>query len=589
VHETITSRIRELSPQVSARIAAGEVLEQPASAVRELLDNAIDAGASRIRVEVREGGLVQIAVSDDGCGMGREELALAIRKHATSKISELEDLENLTSLGFRGEALAAMAAVSRMRIVSDDGSGAHEAQIEGGAVRRLRPAAAPRGTLVELTDLFYNTPARRAFLHGPLAETRAIRRVLVERMLAFPGLAFEFQVDGETRLVSAAGGLRDRVRDLFGEELAGQLMEGRAGHVGMEAAGLFAPVHRSATTRRDQYLALNGRPIVSPALSQALLLGYGDRLPAGRFPVVFLHMRIDPALVNVNVHPAKREVRFRDERAVFDLVRAAVRAALAKNDGFARSAPLRSFGPEAGADAPPGETLRVAEPALFANLGAAQAGADPFAAARPVRETAGPGDGPFAGCAVAGFFMDNYWVLDGGTRVFLVDQHAAHERVMYERYKTALSGAGGIARQGLLVPLVFRPSPAERELLGTWADEVARAGFLVEDFGPDTCSIQEVPAGLQGDLTAALREVLAVLSGEGEGGRGRPAADRFDRMLKTLACKSAIRAGDHPGEAGFLAILRELGGLENPHSCAHGRPAVVEISRQEVEAWFARR
>lgn len=605
--------IQVLDPKESARIAAGEVIERPSSVVRELLDNAVDAGADRIRIETAEGGRKLIRCEDNGSGMSPQDLQLSIQKHATSKIRALEDLGRVVSLGFRGEALHALAAVARVRIVSDNGSGAHELLCEDGELLHFREAAGAPGTVVEVSRLFHRTPARREFLRSANSESRAIRQCVLERMLAQPQISFEWVNDGTTRLKAPGSGLLERIGALLGADKAEQLLpvsvwEEGVGS-GMELSGFISPVHSCARSRREQYFLLNGRPVFAPSLTNALQLGYGNQLPPGRFPVAVLSLTMDPALLNVNVHPAKREVRFLNEQAVHALIRRGVRKTLSSsafagvehrppaNESFsAGNAPAGfSTGSAAGRHAVPDRAYsRREQPALFTGEGGASTAysapgsrggsATAYNLQQPLAVLPEqPLTGPFSGGILRGCLFTNYWSVELADRVLLVDQHAAHERVLYEKLRRELD-AGGIKRQGLLTPLDAGLSGSDLEFAVSHREKLAAAGFVIEEFGPDHWVLQEVPSHLQGGEVEALHHLISVLSGSGAALQD----ERTERTLSTIACRAAFKQGDRLSESTIREILAALGSLPNPFSCPHGRPAVVEITRGEMEKWFHR-
>lgn len=575
------ARIAVLDTSVSAGIAAGEVLEQPASAVRELLDNALDAGATRIRVEIRDGGKRLIRVEDNGCGMAEADLAVCTAKHATSKIHSLDDLGRITSLGFRGEALFALAAVSRLRIISDVGQGARELLVEEGHTHYLREAAGAPGTVVEVSELFRNLPARLAFLKSDLAETRAVKREVVNRMLAFPRVAFDFLVNGETRLHSNGGSLRSRIGDVLGRSLAEALIEVSCSEGGVSISGFVTPVHRNTATRRDQYFVVNQRPVFVPALSHALSAAYGNMLGAGRYAAAVLRIDMDPARLNVNVHPAKREVRLGNEREVHQLLLHGVQTALQSGTDFARprATPVQPTDPRA-----PDQELQPPPSFLFPVRETRPPQQESGLAALQAAQTAGERPGLFTGYRLQGCLYDNYWILEGRDGFLLADQHAVHERVLYEKYR-AQYAAGGVQRQALLIPARVRLGEGEVERLAAMGEAVEQAGFVVEPFGPDSHVIREVPHALQGDPEQALRELLAAWDGP----RGSRRKDNQERMLATLACRSAVMRGDRLQPQAMWEILDGLNHLERPFSCPHGRPSIVEFSLDQLEKWFLRR
>ncbi|HPH03374.1 MAG TPA: DNA mismatch repair endonuclease MutL [Spirochaetota bacterium] len=586
-------RIMLLDPLVSARIAAGEVVEQPASVVRELVDNAIDAGATSISIELTDGGLTAIRVVDNGSGMGAADLARSVLKHATSKIRSLEDLDRVTSMGFRGEALFAIASVSRLRLVSNPGDGGHEIIVDNGKVGEVRAAAAPQGTIVEVTGLFRDIPARRAFMKAPASEARTVRKILAEKMLAWPEIRFVLTSDGSDLVRSAGGDLVSRISDLYDSDLASSLLplEHQEGEFGI--TGYLAPVHRNSASRRDQYCSINGRPVFLPAFSRAVATAYGNQLAPGRYAIVFMSITIPPSRINVNVHPAKREVRICDEGALFSAIVHAVRHALGATVRF--SGVVRS-GRET--------EIGVEQPLLHEAGGVAETGLEwtrPVAGSQPDERQANrewpevvhqknedaeiASSGMFAGVRIIGCYADNYWLYEQAGQLYMIDQHAAHERVLYERF-AAEYRSRGITRQGLLVPVQFVPGAGERDVLEGHADEIAAAGFSVAPFGPKAWILDEQPADVRDGLEA-LRSLLAALADPaGSAARGDA---RLEKMLATLACHAAVRRGDRISPELVGSILQALARVDRPFSCPHGRPSIIAIKLEEIETWFARR
>ena len=629
-------RVRVLDPLVSARIAAGEVIEQPASVVRELVDNALDAGARSITVELQLGGMTRIAVRDDGCGMSRDDLPLAVQKHATSKISSLEDLDTCLSLGFRGEALFAIASVARARIVSNDGNGGHELAVDNGVPEELRAAPSPRGTSIEVLNLFQKLPARLAFLKSAASETRAVRRVLVEKMLAWPGVRFVFISDGSTLINSAAGDLITRVGDLYGAELVRELLPLEHEENGITLTGYIAPPHQDSATRREQVFIINGRPLAMPLFGKALSTAYGNHLAAGRHAVAFIALTMDPAQLNVNVHPAKREVRFQAENAVFSVLVHAVRkalagepdadthfaaadaeregepvpqdasgglprgafpsagGALARNDGgdgrFRGG--LAAFLPLGAREGGTGYARGKAAAGRYSGAGAAPLHGSGISAEEIFSDASAPSledDAGFAGASarILGCYASNYWLYEQEDALFIVDQHAAHERVLYERFKKEYF-AGGIARQALLIPISFTPLQGELEVIEEQGESIQEAGFSIAPFGKRNWIIDEYPSGVK-DVPAALRSLLAALAAVPHAGLAEARDARREKVLATLACHAAVRQGDRINEAFLREILAALAALESPFTCPHGRPAIIRLGKEEVEKWFARR
>jgi len=612
VRKKTTQWIHRLDPVVSSRIAAGEVIERPASALRELLDNALDSGADRIRVDAVEGGKKLLRVMDNGCGMGEDDLKLCVEKHATSKIRELEDLSRVVSLGFRGEALHAMATVSRLRILSSEGDGAMELCIEGGKELWFREAAGSRGTIVELSRLFFTIPARREFLKSAVSESRMLKRELLERMLARPDRGFEFYSDGKKVYNSPAGSFHNRIADLYPGETADDLLEVSYEQESMRVDGFAAPFHRDSSSRKDQFFFLNGRPVSSASLSHALRSAYGNLMPSGRQPIAFLNLSLDPAEVNVNIHPAKREIRFRRAQEVYSLIRRGVERAITKKSDYAPLSSSSRIGSRnfpctaGGAD----ENVRESTSVTSAESGAAAVaripGGYPEAEQRssqarpsiffrdppPSQQVSSVSEsdasvsqlaGRFAGMRICSCLFCNYWILEGESELLLVDQHAAHERVLYEQYKKQFE-AGGVLRQGLLVPITLELTPGEAALVEEHREALVQAGFGVESFGPDSWALQELPSFLKGGGEAAFRQLLALYAGNEK----VAAKEQKEGMLTTLACRSAIKAGDAIPESMIVMVLNRLDGLPRSFSCPHGRPAVITLSEGEIAKWFAR-
>jgi DNA mismatch repair protein MutL len=543
--------IRVLDPATAGQIAAGEVVERPASAVKELVDNAIDAGARRVDVEVGEGTLT---VSDDGEGMDRAEVPLALQRHATSKIRTIADLGRLRTLGFRGEALPAIAAVSRLRIVTRrrEGAVATEAVCEGGGPPELRDCAAPPGTTVEVADLFFNTPARRAALRSPQAEAAAVAEVVRAAAFSHPEVAFTLRLHGREALRTAGGGrLEDVALAVWGAGTAQALLPVHGREGGIELYGMTGKPEAARGGRGDQYLAVNGRPVRSEAVRGAVEAAYRGLLEVHRFPLFALHLVLDPAAVDVNVHPRKAEVRFADVEAVrrlcFRTVKAALAGAVLVPEAPVAATALResAAAPWAAADAP---ARRDWSP-LY----------------QPLPEAVLPRLVPIGQLAAA------YILAEGPDGLYIVDQHAAHERVFFERFERA------VARQLLL-------QPAAVELGDPPVAELAAAGFTLEPFGPGTWLLRAVPADLSGrEPLALLRDFVAHLAEEPV---AEPPQRRAARAL--AACKAAVKAGDPLTAGEMAALLEDLASCRQAYTCPHGRPTVLRLTYPELERRFGR-
>jgi DNA mismatch repair protein MutL len=591
--------IRPLPPGVVNRIAAGEVIERPASAVKELVENAIDAGATRIAVELAGGGRTLIAVSDDGIGIPPDQLALAIERHATSKLDD-DELIRITMLGFRGEALAALAGVSRMRITSRPRGqeSAFALAVEAGSAVPPVPAAGAFGTRVEVRDLFFATPARLKFLKSDRAEQQAAREALERLAMAYPGVAFTLHVDGRRVLaldVPAADlfeQTRARLGQIMGRAFADDAPAVEVERDGVRLSGLIGLPAASHNSARFQHLFVNRRPVQDRLLKGALRAAYGDLLPRDRQPMTALFLDLAPAEVDVNVHPTKAEVRFRAPGLVRGLLIGAIRQRLgAAGCRFSSTLSEAALGAFRSGGSSPARHI----PAGLAETAAAYQA--PLARDHlDVGPPAARGDGaaPHDDAPLERYPLgaartqlhDNYIVAQTESGLVLVDQHAAHERLVYERMKAALD-AGGVPRQGLLLPEVVELDPAQVELMLARRDELERLGLAVEAFGEGALLVREVPALLGNpevpELIRALAEDLAEID------QARSLQGALERVCATLACHGSVRAGRRLTLAEMNALLRQMEATPNSGQCNHGRPTYVMLSRSDIERLFARR
>ncbi|MEE9608413.1 MAG: DNA mismatch repair endonuclease MutL [Myxococcota bacterium] len=581
------ARVRRLPEGLIDQIAAGEVVERPSSVVKELVENALDAGSRRLRVEVRAGGRDWIAVTDDGQGMTADDARLALERHATSKIASADDLDRIQTYGFRGEALPAIASVSRLRLRTR-ARGAPEAfalRAEGGRVLPGQACGGPEGTRVEVADLFAAVPARRKFLKSVTTEWGHIADGLGRTALARPDVHFDLCRDDRPSLTwPAATDPLDRVAAVLGEEEAAGFSpvareEGRAA-----LSGFVSRPDRHRASMAGIRLFVNRRPVRDRLLQHALVEVYRDLLPRGRFPSALLFLEVPPGAVDVNVHPAKWEVRFADPRWVHRLVREGVREAIAERRWIAPA-------PTSGA----GRTDWV-----FAG-GAGGASPAPAAAGGPRQsfQTAAPGfEAPAAGARFAdlrllGQFLATYLVLETKERLLLVDQHAAHERVLFERLRAEWVERG-VESQRLLIPATVPLEPAGLAALTDCADALARLGFELEAFGEATALVRGVPALLaQRDPASLVRSLADELrAAEGAGDPARPgsrAIEAADRIFATLACHSARRKGELLDPREQQALLDALDAIPWAPTCPHGRPVAVPIELAEIERRFGRR
>ena len=614
--------VRRLPDALVDQIAAGEVVERPASVVKELVENAVDAGARRLRVEIRGGGASLIAVGDDGHGMEPEDAERALERHATSKLRQASDLAGIRSFGFRGEALPAIASVSRFRLRTRPRARerGYEIRVEGGRREPSREVSAPAGTRVEVADLFGQVPARRKFLKTPQTEWGHIHDWLGRAALALPGVHFDVQRDDRPAVAwPAVEDPLERIAAVLSDRDAAALVETShaQGALHVQVFVSRPEVHRP--TASGVHLFVNARPVRDRLLRHALLQVTRDVLPRGRFPVALVFLEVDPERVDVNVHPAKWEVRFDDPQAVHRLVGLTVRQALGRRGEFASTHARGSRGEGRGDDgAQRGVGAPGAAGLAFDSMGlgrpgeAGQAGDWVFAArpegeqglvrdAMPGRGAAGEQRGfgqadarpvSFAKLRPLGQLLATYLLLEGPDGLLLVDQHAAHERVLYERLRAGWL-EGGAERQALLVPETLELEPGTAEIFESAAETVRALGFEVEAFGGDAVVVRAVPALLADRGPLALLRSLAdeLRAAEAVGVSSLPdarALEAADRLFASAACHAARRAGEvlAPGEQ--QALLEALDAIPWAPTCPHGRPVAVPVSRREIERRFGR-
>lgn len=590
------SRIQRLEDNAINRIAAGEVIERPASAVKELVENAIDAGARRITVAMAAGGKRLIRVQDDGTGIAAEDLPLALSRHATSKIDG-SDLLRIHTFGFRGEALASLAAVGRMRVVSRTAEGdAMEVTATGGVLHPIRPVAGQRGTVVELRDLFFATPARLKFLRTDPAEARAVGEVVRKLALSEPYVRFELIDETEALrtvfAVDAASGapvdaLAARLKQVLGAEFIDNAIALDTVREGLHLTGFAALPTYSRGSAVQQFIFVNGRPVKDKALNGALRAGYMDVLSRDRHAAAALYIDCDPTLVDVNVHPAKSEVRFRDPQAARSLIVSGLRQALA-TEGRRASSTVGSATLEAFRQEP--RVYQMDPASRPASYGALPSRAETLpglaesAAARVEPEPKPDLESLPLGAARAQLHA-NFIVSQTERGMILVDAHAAHERIVYERLK-AQRDQNGVASQALLVPEIVELG-ATTALVLEAAEELARLGLVVESFGPGAVAVREVPAVLgQVDAAELLRDVADELA---DMGASTTLAARIDAILSRIACHGSVRTGRHMKGAEMNALLRQMEATPSSGQCNHGRPTYVELKLDDIEKLFGRK
>jgi len=570
----MTRRIAILPDAVADQIAAGEVVERPGSVVKELAENALDAGATRVRVAIEGGGKTLIEVSDDGSGMGREDAVLALDRHATSKVRSARDLVGVTTFGFRGEALPAIASVSRFTMTTAEADGAGtEVTVTGGRLDQVTEIARQRGTTVSVRGLFFNTPARRKFLRSLSSETRAAAEVVATLALAHPSVGFEFHADGELRLHVPPGQTPpDRLASVWGRDLAGTLIPVSHGVGPVQVEGFIQRPGDARPTGRRTQLFVNGRPFRDSFLLRAAEAGYRSAIHPGDRPSLFLDIRVAVEDVDVNVHPAKLEVRFRERLAVERAIEEAVRHALG---GLAASAPIGEWRPmpgKAGAAGMAGG--REEAGGLFAPLDAV------------VEVEVAPGERVERDIP-AGLvqLFDAYLVYEGADGLVFVDQHSAHERVIYEATMERLTGAGADS-QRLLLPVTLELTDEELEAVESHAGLLQRVGYDVSAFGGRTVVIHAVPAPHpRFDAVACIRELVADLARGRFGGWANP----LERFAATYACRAAIKAGQALDPREMRELLGRLMAVRLPAHDVHGRATIVQLPREELERRFGRR
>jgi DNA mismatch repair protein MutL len=593
--------VRQLSEATVNRIAAGEVVERPASVVKELVENALDAGATRIEVSTEGGGRRTIRVIDDGDGLTHRDLEMAVERHATSKLDD-EDLLAIRTLGFRGEALPSIGAVGRLSITTRHRSEPHawELSVDGGVKSAAKPAALDHGTRVELRDLFYATPARLKFLKTDRTEAEAVRDVVRRLAMSRPDVAFT--LTGEDRMpvtwaqaLPGAPGHLARLADILGPEFRANAVEIRAGREGLMIEGFAALPTLTRANTLGQYLFVNGRPVRDKLLLGALRGAYADYLPRDRHPLVALFITLEPREVDVNVHPAKTEVRFRDGGLVRGLLVSALKEALARDGKRAAttggSATIAAFRP---AVAPRWDWRQSpARPVVRGNVvGFAEAAQAAFEVGEPMADARAdvvePApellDRPLG--AARAQIHETYIVAQTRDGLVVVDQHAAHERLVYERMKAALDKSG-VARQILLIPEIVELDEADVERLLTRADELARYGLIIEAFGPGAVAVRETPSML-GDID--VRGLIGNLAEHmAEWDEALPLERRLMHVAATMACHGSVRAGRRLKPEEMNALLREMETTPNSGQCNHGRPTYVELKLADIERLFGRK
>ncbi len=591
------SRIQLLSETVASQVAAGEVVERPASVVKELVENSIDAGARKIEINIQRGGISLMRVVDDGCGMDRDDALLCLERHATSKIRSAADLAAIGTLGFRGEALPSIASVSRFRLTTREANAiaGTEIVVNGGKIDVVRAGGEAPGTQVEVRSLFYNLPARRKFLRSENTESRNIEHQLHLQASGHPQIAFVFVRDDRVVFqLPAATTLRDRLRDLYGSELVERLLEIEAPNdsAKVRISGWIGQAGVSRQTRAQQLVFVNGRAVENAVLNLALREGYHTALMKGQFPVTFLFVDLDPAAVDVNVHPAKREVRFRDPAGVREAIVAAVRRTLESG----RSDWQQQFRAPAVAvpEIPQQPIVDLAPPApltfetfptperVISKREDAEGSHKPHAAQTTVQSTRNDQQQ----FQIIGVLNKLYVLMENADGLVLVDQHAAHERILFEELRRRME-AQGVPSQRLLLPQTFDLPPRDAEWIERNMSILQKMGIGIEEFGPNTFKIDCVPAFLNvSDPSRFLREVIDGLKSASNS--SSPLRLGEDMIAKTV-CRHAVKANDPLRYLEVEKLIRDLLECDLPYCCPHGRPTMIQISLSELEKKFGRK
>lgn len=603
------SRIALLSETVASQVAAGEVVDRPASVVKELVENSLDAGAKRIEVLIRRGGISSIRVVDDGCGMDRDDALLCLERHATSKIRTGEDLAAIHTLGFRGEALPSIASVSRFRLATREHAAlaGTEILVNGGKIEAVRDGGEAPGTQIEVRQLFYNLPARRKFLRTENTEASHIEHQLHLQAIGHPHVGFVFLND--ERLVyqlAPTTRLRERIRDLCGPALTAELLEVPEFCAnGIKIYGFIGKAGVSRSSRQQQITFLNGRPVENSTLNFGIREGYHTALMKGQHPVTFLFIEMDPAAVDVNVHPAKREVRFREAAPVRDALVEALRRTL-ESDRGAWSASFRAAPAEPPPLIPVADQLQLRRD--WSDLPAVpppQPNAPAVAAPAPIPATAvaspshlshsspsshssppPPTPSPASEFKILGVLGKLYVLMENASGLVLVDQHAAHERILFEEMRRRMESQG-VPSQRLLMPLTLQVSPRDSDWIERNLETLQRAGIGLEPFGTSTFKIDALPTFLKGaDPSQLLREIIDDLR---ETSAQTSKLRLGEDMIAKTVCRHAVKANDVLREPELVRLIQDLLACELPYCCPHGRPTMIQFSYGDLEKKFGRK
>ncbi len=598
----MVEKIEILPEELVDKIAAGEVVERPASVVKELVENSIDAGAKNIRVEIKKGGIKFIRVTDDGSGMDEENSTLAFQRHATSKIKSVDDLSHIATLGFRGEALPSIASVSFVDLLtrtSESISGTR-LKIEGGVIKEKKQTGAPVGTSVVVREIFYNVPARRKFLRTVLTETRHIVALLTKFAIAYPEISFKLKSDQRELLsFTRAEDLRDRIKEVFGKDQFEKMVEIPASDGFPNISGFLGKPEIARSNRAELYLFVNRRSIVSRSLYHAVQAGYGELIPKGRFPFAILFLQIDPKLLDVNVHPTKNEVRFADERGVHDFVQSKIKDTLCSTKIIPDFKPRREKAEASRFDSSKQMTVYPPKLDQFSQISSFSS---PFEIQKDQAQRKGleqeltqdqstsmkeekATEEKIAPTEVGNHWQlaDTYILSQVKGNLVILDQHAAHERILYEEALKNLTKAKACSQQ-ILFPTVSELTPKEFQILKEHKELITKLGFEIKHFGGRTILVTAVPAIIKNKSGEVfLRGILSQLEEE-----EKTEKDRLKALAKSFACHGAIKAGERLTQEEMQGLVRGLFSTQEPYSCPHGRPTVIKLPLGELNKRFGR-
>lgn len=592
---TTTPRVRLLDPHTINQIAAGEVVERPASVVKELVENSLDAGATRVEVHLVDSGKTLIRVVDDGRGMSAEDALNSLQRHATSKIAAIDDLGTVSSLGFRGEAIPSIASVSVMTMSTGEEDGLRSViRVEGGASQPLTGEAGPRGTTISVEDLFYNTPARLKFLKSDATELSQCLEFLSRYAIGYPEVSFLVAHNGQEAMrTPGTGDLLEAIAAVWGRDYARGLAEVDAVAAGIRVHGFVSPPHLTRPTRAYQYLYVNRRPVRSRTLYAALDQAYRDLTPERRYPMIALHLDLDPERVDVNVSPTKSEVKFQQEGAAFDAIRHTIRSALLAH-GMMPSATNIAAANEAIAQVQAQPSLGSTPQEIFATEQGRGAFEAAFMAQAPLGTSYEPMQTqteryPFMdlleGLKVLGQAMKTFIIAETARGIVIIDQHVAHERILYE-YLCGLKGPTAIEKQVLLAPETLHLDRRAAVLLRERLDEVVKVGFDIEPFGGESFIVRSVPAAIKGkSALKVLRDLVDELVDSAVTRKLTPTREQIWIMT---SCKMAVKSGDPLSHAEMEKLIVDLASTENPYMCPHGRPITITLGTDELMRKFKR-